>query len=113
MQRVCDTSEGFFHASTVKLPRASTLRLGLAGTRTSSFVVVYRNASPTSPGPKLMEPCKMPLLVPMMSLALPSPGHQLTIPEGAGSQEVGELTVSVALALVEPYALVIVISYVP
>src|ERR1035438_7705324 len=43
-------------------------------------------ACPTSPLVKVTPPAKVPLLVPMMSLALPSPGHQLTMPAGGGTQ---------------------------
>src|ERR1039458_8683268 len=43
------------------------------------------NAIPTSPVTKVTPPTSAPLLVPRMSLALPSPDHQATSPLGGGS----------------------------
>src|ERR1039458_5624415 len=47
------------------------------------------NACPTTPPVKVTPPGKVPLLLPAMSLALPSPDHQLISPEGGGVQLVG------------------------
>src|SRR5882762_7803682 len=44
-----------------------------------------RNACPTLPAANVAPPCSVPLLPSMMSLATPSPGHQLTKP-AAGAQ---------------------------
>src|ERR1035437_6588073 len=44
------------------------------------------NAWPTSPAANATPPSKTPLLVPVMSCALPSPGHQATKPDGEGTQ---------------------------
>src|SRR5439155_22579491 len=54
------------------------------------------NACPTSPAAKVAPFCSVPLLPPMISIALPSPGHQLTRPDGGGVQTGGgALTVTV------------------
>ena len=64
-------------------------------------------AWPASPLVYMIPPVGVPLLVPMLSLALPSARHQLTKPDGAGVQGGGRLTVSTALELrTEPNTLV-------
>ena len=65
---------------------------------------VERKACPTSPEPKDAPFISRPLFRPARSLALPSAGHQLISPDGAGSQGV---TVRTALELlVAPNVLV-------
>src|SRR5258707_7487508 len=44
------------------------------------------NACPTSPGAKVAPPSSVPELPPTRSLAVPSPGHQLTRQDCAGRQ---------------------------
>src|ERR1039458_1744104 len=62
--------------------------LRLLGFPTSTYWLrpLRLNACPTTPLVKVTPPGKVPLLVPAMSLALPSPDHQLTKPEGGGVQ---------------------------
>src|ERR1039458_3865957 len=60
-----------------------TSKDGEAGTNTNPLVPIL-NAKRTSPLVKLMSFVKVPLLVPTMSRAFPSPGHQLTSPDKGG-----------------------------
>src|SRR3984957_7209517 len=43
-------------------------------------------ASPTNPGANFAQPFNCQLFEPTMSFVLPSPGHQLTAPDGSGAQ---------------------------
>src|SRR5688572_28097879 len=56
---------------------------------------------PTMPGGKLTPPLIVPLLLPEMSAALPSPGHQAIIPDGGETQTSGDTTVR-SLAVLLP-----------
>src|SRR4051812_42019434 len=60
-----------------------TFRFGASGTTTTPAFAKL-NACPTLPGAKLAPFCAVPLLPPRMSLALPSPVHQLTRFVGSG-----------------------------
>ena len=72
-------------ASIVNPTCAPISMLGLAATLTyESLLPSKLNACPTSPLAKAASPWSMPSLPPMMSLALSSPGHQLTKPDGGG-----------------------------
>src|ERR1700723_501846 len=42
-------------------------------------------ASPTNPGANFAPPFNCPLFEPTMSFVFPSPGHQLTAPDGSGA----------------------------
>src|SRR5438552_2616790 len=88
---------GLTHASIVNPDPAPTLREADAGIRTKLFVPLKLNAWPTSPLLKA-GPVKRPLFVLALSVASPFPGHQPTIPAGAGVQ--AGVTVKVALELV-------------
>src|SRR4029077_12961392 len=60
-------------------------RLGASGTWTELLVPSKLNAEPMKPAPLAVAvPVNVPLLVPAMSLAFPSAGHQLTTPAGIG-----------------------------
>src|SRR5262245_51685935 len=60
---------------------------GLDGTNTPELVLASKlNANPTMPAANVAPPCSAPLLLSMISSALPSPGHQATMPEGGGTQ---------------------------
>src|SRR6266568_163738 len=58
---------------------------GDEGTFTKSSIPSKLNACPTSPGAKVVPRCSVPGLPSQISLALPSPGHQLTMFEGGGT----------------------------
>src|SRR6266568_9347295 len=60
---------------------------GDEGTFTKSSIPSKLNACPTSPGAKVVPPCSVPGLPSQISLALPSPGHQLTMPGGGGTHD--------------------------
>src|ERR1700683_2801351 len=84
----------------IPLPWPTSRFVGEDGlTNTKLFTPFRLNAMPTSPLVKPVPFSNIPLLLPMMSLALPSAGHQLTKPVGSGSQGGGGLTVRVALEL--------------
>lgn len=53
-----------------------------SGTVTNDCTPSNAKACPTSPGANVTAPCSTPLSAPMMSLALPSPGHQARMPLG-------------------------------
>ena len=60
---------------------------GDEGTFTKSSIPSKLNACPTSPGAKVVPRCSVPGLPSQISLALPSPGHQLTMPGGGGTHD--------------------------
>src|SRR5581483_4618186 len=71
------------------------------GICTNAFVPSKLKACPTRPAAlAVAPPCKVPLFVLPMSWAFPSPGHQLTSPEGGGTHAGAGLTVREATALV-------------
>ena len=100
--------EGLIQPSIVRPLDCPTSKLpAVAGlTRTRPLPLLKLKAVPTSPLVKPMPFSSVPVLPPMMSVALPWPGHQATMPEGGASQEgggVGFKTVrSAALLLVKP-----------
>src|SRR5437870_2229788 len=61
-------------------------RLGASGTFTNAATPSKLNACPTMPLANVAPFWSVPLLPSCMSLALPSPGHQLTSPAGGGVQ---------------------------
>src|ERR1039458_5000838 len=75
-------------------------RLLESGTITVPLVPSKLNACPASPLANDAPPDRVPLLVPAMSLALPSPGHQPTSPAGGVAQGGGGTTASTAFELV-------------
>src|SRR2546421_12139334 len=84
--------------STVKLAGRNT---GESGIDTKPLVPSNVNDCPTTPAAlAVAPPCSVPLFVPVISLALPSPGHQPTRPATGPTQLPGALTVSVATTLV-------------
>src|SRR5262249_31312589 len=83
---MCSTSN-FTQASTVKLP-ADTCRLGALPTFTKSSMPSRLKACPTNPAANVAPFSNVPLLPSLMSFALPSPGHQLTM-FGGGEVQVG------------------------
>src|SRR5207248_2663757 len=65
-----------------------TLSEGESGTVTYCEEEALKpNACPTSPAGKVTPFCAVPLFAPTMSLALPSPGHQLTMFGGGGTHD--------------------------
>src|ERR1035437_3032491 len=75
---------GLTHASTViALVKCNA---GASGTITDPVTPSKLKAWPTSPAANVAPPRSVPLFVPTRSLALPSPGHQPTRPEGGGVQ---------------------------
>src|SRR5207302_67662 len=75
---------GFIQASSVS-PLVKR-RLGRSAIRTWPEEPSKLNARPTTPLVKVTPPYKVPEFESATSLALPSPGHQLIRPEGAGVQ---------------------------
>src|SRR4051794_31313609 len=71
-------TDGLIHAARVMSP--VTFRLGAEGTLTNWPDPLRLNAWPTWPGAKVAPPTSVPLLVPALSLALPSAPHRLTRP---------------------------------
>src|SRR5258708_5507407 len=69
------------HASRVISPVPKS-KFALLGTCTEAAVPLKLNACPTLPGANVAPPRSVPLLPPLISFAFPSPGHQLTMPEG-------------------------------
>src|SRR6266487_4199995 len=78
-----DTSPRLTQDSIVKFWRC---RLTGLPTTTPSPAPSNRKACPTTPGKKVVFPCKLPLFPPRRSLPFPSAGHQLTSPVGAATQ---------------------------
>src|ERR1700722_12260869 len=74
-------------------------RLGELETRMYWLEPSKLNASPTLPGLKVGEFTGIPLFVPRLSRKLLSPDHQLTMPEGGGSQGGAASTFKEALLL--------------
>src|ERR1017187_4155137 len=70
------------------------------GTDTYPLLPLKLNACPTSPFVNVTPPTKVPLLVPCMSLALPSPGHQATMPVGGGMHTLAAVMMKAVGALV-------------
>src|SRR5438034_428936 len=75
------------------------LRESLCGTATKSSTPSRLNACNTLPATKVAPFCKLPLLLPWISSALPSPGHQATMPEGGSTHGPG-----VGVGLAGPYS---------
>src|SRR5437764_5255593 len=73
---------GLTHISTV-----NDWKLNHVPRSTESLIPSKLNACPTSPGAKVVPPCSVPRLPSQISLALPSPGHQLTMPGGGGTHD--------------------------
>src|SRR6516162_1736296 len=90
---------GLIQPSIVKPPEAPTLRLELAGTEIYPLDPSSEKACPTSPGANPTPPTIKPLLVPTISLASPSAGHQEIKPACTGAHGGAGLTVSTALEL--------------
>src|SRR6266404_6253525 len=87
-------------ASTV---RVDYLRLGESSSLTEPFVPSNPKADPTKPTAlALAPPCRTPLLVPPMSCAVPSPGHQPASPAGADTQAAGVTNSPARLLVTEP-----------
>src|SRR5205823_1461837 len=61
-------------------------KLGESGTRTKSSTPSKLNAWPTIPAANVAPFTNVPLLLPIISLALPSPGHHPTMPVGGVTQ---------------------------
>src|SRR5213083_594162 len=78
-------------ASTVKSP-CETCRLDEFPKSTYWLMPLNENACATTPGANKTPLTRLPLLLPTMSFALPSPGHQLTSPDGGLQQVVGILS---------------------
>src|SRR5262245_49684918 len=73
-----------------------------------------RKACPIKPGPKVVLPVSVPLLLPTGSVASPSAGHQLASPCGGVIQAGRAFTVKTALELsVVPIGLDTLTAYVP
>src|ERR1035437_3453027 len=84
-------------AEAERLTQPSTVKFvgrndGLSGMETYWFVPLSLNACPTLPLVNVTPLSSVPLLVPATSLPLPSAGHQLTSPEGAGVEVGGGVT---------------------
>jgi hypothetical protein len=75
-------SAGLIQHSTVKPGPAPTFKFVDAGTMMLPEVPSNLKACPTAPAVKLIPPLTIPGLPPITSLALLSPGHQLTNPCG-------------------------------
>src|SRR5207245_1456477 len=69
-------------------------KLAACGTSTKSSLPSRLNACPTSPTAKPAPFCSVPLLPSSMSLAFPSPGHQLIMFGGGGVHVVAVQTPS-------------------
>src|SRR5260370_22496732 len=82
---------GLIHASKVQLSVAVN---GTLAKDTKSSTPSKLNAWPTSPAAKVAPLVSVPLLPPMMSVALPSAGHHPTSPDGADTQDGGAPVVS-------------------
>ena len=88
----------------MKRTQASIVRLAgrRAGDRESAHTIgaIETESRPTKPAAvAVAPPFSVPLFVPAMSLAFPSPGHQPR-PDGAAKQLPGTFIVSVATVLV-------------
>src|SRR5580765_6797951 len=67
------------------------------GIWTELFVPSKAKAEPTTPvALAFAVDCRIPLLLPIMSFALPSAGHQPTTPEGTGTQAAAMLVSGLA-----------------
>src|ERR1041385_5630521 len=92
-------------------------RLLLSGTVTTdpgleNVTPAKLNPCPTLAGPKVTSFPSTPLLPPAISIALPSEGHQLTRPEGAGVQ-IGAVTVKPLVKMTTSLPVVNVTDRVP
>src|SRR6266478_5134945 len=85
---------GLTHISTV-----NDWKLNHVPRSTESLIPSKLNACPTSPGAKVVPPCSVPGLPSQISLALPSPGHQLTMSGGGGTHDGVGVGVGVAVGV--------------
>src|ERR1019366_4518722 len=85
----CEASEPLARLIQASIVKSCSCRLAGLPTETPSPLPSKTNACPTRPGPKVVLPTSVPLLVPAWSNALPSARHQLTSPEGGATQEGG------------------------